>query len=256
VNHQRTEPQLTVDSPLTVDEVRLLWSFVHGDIMNSLTRRMLREHRGLCDRHSWGHAVVEIELWQARSGHSEGHQPFDVAVLYDDLLETMIGDLQAATAHPHRVRRTLTSQGHCLICHDLKGPELSGMAIGYANSNSIALAEEANRLVHTREWLSRTASEWRTFSCPECRSAEPTADVFSDDVEGLHCRQHLLEMEKIDPEDIRASLDFLKAAHADLRRLVRSMTEGGQASDLSAEASWISTIAWFHKSTFPLQIDN
>lgn len=254
MNDQVAEPQLTIDSPLTVDEVRLLWSFIHGDIMNSLARRMLQEHRGLCDRHTWGHAVVEIELWQARSGHSEGHQPFDVAVLYDDLLETMIGELHTATAHPHRARRTLTSQGHCLICQDLKGPELPGLSMGYANSNSIALAEEANLLVYTREWLSRTASKWRAVSCPECRSAGSVTGEVMDDAAGLRCRQHLLEREKFDQEDIRASLEFLITARADLQRLVLSMTEGGQAPDLAAEASWISTLAWFHRSTFPLQI--
>lgn len=50
------------EHPLAVEEVRLLWSFVHGDIMDGSTRSALRRSWGLCARHSWGHAIVEIEL--------------------------------------------------------------------------------------------------------------------------------------------------------------------------------------------------
>jgi hypothetical protein len=37
---------------LTVEEVRQLWSFVHGDIMEPGVRVQLRESLGLCPRHT------------------------------------------------------------------------------------------------------------------------------------------------------------------------------------------------------------
>ena len=47
---------------LTAEEVRPLWSFVHGDIMDPGIRVQLRRSLGLCPRHTWAYAVVEIEL--------------------------------------------------------------------------------------------------------------------------------------------------------------------------------------------------
>jgi hypothetical protein len=72
---------------LSVEEVRQLWSFIHGDIMDGSARRLLGVSLGLCPRHAWAYAVVEVELWQAGAGARGGHQPFDVTVLYDDLLD-------------------------------------------------------------------------------------------------------------------------------------------------------------------------
>lgn len=46
-------------------EVRQLWSFIDGDIMDGSMRRLLPASLGLCPRHTWAHAVVEVELWQA-----------------------------------------------------------------------------------------------------------------------------------------------------------------------------------------------
>lgn len=44
------------DSNLDSEEVRILWDFVHGDIMDSNTRRRLVEHWGMCERHAWAYA--------------------------------------------------------------------------------------------------------------------------------------------------------------------------------------------------------
>ena len=53
---------------LTTEEVRLLWSFVHGDIMSAPMRAWLRASLGFCPRHTWAYAVVEIELWESGIG--------------------------------------------------------------------------------------------------------------------------------------------------------------------------------------------
>ena len=37
---------------LSVEEVRQLWSFIHGDIMGGSMRRLLRASLGLCPRHT------------------------------------------------------------------------------------------------------------------------------------------------------------------------------------------------------------
>ncbi len=89
---------------LSTEEIRLLWSFIHGDIMDSQTRGRLRDYWGLCDRHTWGYAVTEIELWESGAGTRGGHQPFDVSILYADLLDTMIQRLHRTEQRTRKVR--------------------------------------------------------------------------------------------------------------------------------------------------------
>ncbi|QCB98989.1 hypothetical protein E5206_11600 [Arthrobacter sp. PAMC25564] len=44
--------------------------------MDGSMRRLLRASLGLCPRHTWAHAVVEIELWKAGAG-ARGAHPAD-----------------------------------------------------------------------------------------------------------------------------------------------------------------------------------
>lgn len=135
---------------LSVEEVRQLWSFIHGDIMDGNMRRLLRASLGLCPRHTWAYAVVEIELWQAGAGARGGHQPFDVTVLYEDLLDHVADGLDRKSSLLHRhPDEVLLPAGPCRICQDMASPDLPGLRMGYANSNTEALTVEANGLAHT-----------------------------------------------------------------------------------------------------------
>lgn len=69
------EQPTLVEAQLTPAEVVELWSFLHGDIMDDGIRQQLHRSLGLCPRHTWGYAVVEIELWQTGAGIRGGHQP-------------------------------------------------------------------------------------------------------------------------------------------------------------------------------------
>ncbi|TFB86861.1 hypothetical protein E3O44_06755 [Cryobacterium algoricola] len=232
------------DHNLSVEEVKLLWSFLHGDIMIGGIRQRLREHWGLCPRHSWGHAVVEIELWQAGAGLRAGHQPFEIGILYEDLLETMIRKL--SDSRPRSRMSVLTPRGICPICRDLRGPAIPGIGGGgYAGSDSAALTIEANEMIHMRQWVAETRTLWH--ACPSCASTR-------DDVDAVLCRRHILQRGSLTDEDARSLVVKLSDTRELLVPLVESMTQTGRPSTGLADASWIHALGWFHGWTFPLAL--
>ena len=122
---------------------------------------------GLCPRHSWAYAVVEVELWQAGAGVRGGHQPFDVTVLYEDLLGHVADGLDQRTYLLHRhPDDVLVPVGPCRICEDMASPDLPGLRMGYGNSNTEALTVEANGLAHTGAWCRETLPLWGTGYVP------------------------------------------------------------------------------------------
>lgn len=231
---------------LSVEEVKLLWSFLHGDIMIGGIRHRLREHWGLCARHAWGHAVVEIELWQAGAGLRAGHQPFDVAILYEDLLESMIEKL-AGTRSRARMKM-LAGQGACPVCKDLHMEGVPGLSGGYANSDSSALARETNEMVHVRAWVAETRPLWRV--CPACSAAARTDEAPDAPV----CRLHLLQRGSLDDEETRRLLSDLTHERSLLLTLIDSMTQAGRPSTPEADASWIQVMGWFNGWAFPMSL--
>lgn len=246
---RRTDPLLPgLEHELTVPEVRLLWSFVHGDIMSEEVRRALRRSWGPCDRHAWGHAVVEIELWQAGAGRRAGHQPFDVSILYADLCAAMASALRSARTAHARVR-VLLGDGTCPICRDLAGPDLPGLAIGYAGSDSGRLTSEANVMRFTANWLKETAPEWLRRACPDC-----AVEAGRDPAPGQQCRRHLAgagSRDADEPAEISGRLDGLASL---LERLVQSMTDRGEPSTPEADAAWVEALGWFHGWRLPFAL--
>lgn len=226
---------------LTEQEVGALWAFLHGDIMIGGIRQRIREHWGLCSRHAWGHAVVEIELWEQGAGARQGHQPFDVGVLYMDLLEAMSHQLHHSR---HSPRRALERQGSCYVCQQLDmSADEAKRQIGYAGFNSVGLTEETNRFAYTSSWLTETAERWQPQLCPQCLPGS----------HGLLCRQHLLDS---NPDDGAAAptADYLDDVRGRLSVLINSMTELGDPSTPQADASWIQALGWFHTWSFPLDL--
>ena len=230
--------------PLSVAEVGDLWSFVHGDIMVGGIRQQLRESLGLCPRHTWGYAAVEIELWQYGAGSRHGHQPFDVGVLYGDLLSDVASALEHAAGHPRRVRHALTPRGLCRVCRDAAA-ENRPPGLGYAGSDSEALTREANTLRYTVQWCRETSPMWMDRVCPTCSgtNADPSS----------LCRRHLLAAEP-DAETTASVARRLRGLQAHLRRLVDSMTQDGEPATGEDDASWIETLGWFAGWEVPLQL--
>jgi len=255
--HNTADRQLPSDHPsyvppiteqgLTAAEVAELWSFVHGDIMSTGIRAQLRESFGLCPRHTWGYAAVEIELWQQGAGSRGGHQPFDVGVLYADLLTDVTQALEHHVGHStRRIRGALTPRDTCRICRNLQSEHNPILNVGYAGSNSERLAAEANRFLYTTEWCTQTLPMWTDRICPDC-SHESTEKVFL-------CRQHLVGRESIDQDTVEALITRLRTLESHVRHLVSSMTQKGEPATAEDDASWIETLGWFAGWSVPLAL--
>jgi hypothetical protein len=235
---------------LSVEEVRLLWSFVHGDIMDAGMRRLLRSSLGLCPRHTWAYAVVEVELWQVGAGSRGGHQPFDVTILYEDLLEHVADGLDRKRSllrpHPDDV---LVPVGPCRICLDTGLPHVPGLRMGYANSNTEALTAEANTLIHTTTWCLETVGLWRDRVCPDC---DPGVHGAGDP--SLRCRFHLSQHRPL-PEDLRQRVaSRLREIRARMRHLTNSMTDYGASVGAAEDTSWIEAMGFFAGWGLPLYL--
>lgn len=250
-----TAPKTLLPQPgheLEADEVRELWSFVHGDIMIGGLRQQLRSHLGLCDRHTWGHAVVEIELWQYGPGSTGGHQPFDVAVLYADLL----GEVSARLARYRPTRRhpaqdVLGRHGTCRICAEIAGG--TSNIIGYAAQDTAPLVAEANSMTYTRNWILGSASLWRPRACPACQHAGSHRDEVDAETAPL-CRGHLLERHDLDVSTAQAHAGHLTQLRGRLGRHLSSMTDSGAVSSDDDRAAWIETLGWFAGWALPLTL--
>ncbi|MDP9989532.1 hypothetical protein J2S98_004722 [Arthrobacter oryzae] len=236
---------------LSAEEVRQLWSFIHGDIMDGSMRRLLRASLGLCPRHTWAYAVVEIELWQAGAGVRGGHQPFDVTVLYEDLLEHVAAGLGRKGSLLHRhPDEVLLPVGPCRICEDMASPSLPGLRMGYANSNTEALTVEANGLAHTTAWCRETFPLWRDRVCPACDPE--TSKGAGDPV--LLCRFHLTARRPL-PEQLRhAVASRLREIRGRMRHLTDSMTDYGAPVGGEENASWIEAVGFFAGWGLPLYL--
>ncbi|MDR0360227.1 MAG: hypothetical protein LBJ87_12305, partial [bacterium] len=87
-----------VDLTVSTAETKQLWWFLDGAIMNVGTRHHLWASWGLCPRHSWIHAVMEIE--------NRGGRPFSTSILLEDLLERAIRSLRRTARLPWKVARS------------------------------------------------------------------------------------------------------------------------------------------------------
>ncbi|QNE36815.1 hypothetical protein [Leifsonia shinshuensis] len=237
------------DANLLPEEVRILWDFVHGDIMDGTTRRRLLANRGMCTRHAWAYATVEIELWHDGAGARGGHQPFDVSVLYTALLEDVRWALHGP---PKAMRRHLASGGVCVVCADLKGPALTGIIVTHAGMDLAELTVEANRMAYIAEWFTETAPLWSRVVCAQCAGdhgeAAPEASI--------RCRRHLLDGAPPEPTEFAVLASYLGRLQQELSLLTASMTQSGTPATSAVDASWVETLGWFHGWAFPLTLSS
>lgn len=237
---------------LEQDEVEELWSFVHGDIMMGGLRQQLRSHLGLCDRHAWGHAVVEIELWEFGPGKSGGHQPFDVAVLHEDLLGRVSQSL--ATYRPsrrHPPEDVLGRHGTCRICAEIAGDTAN--VIGYAAQDAAPLVLEANRMTHTHAWVTSSTHLWLPRVCPACLPPGSSPEAPDAGASSL-CRWHLLGRHDLDAATSQTYASHLTQLRDRLTRHLTSMTDSGSASTPEDRVAWIEALGWFAGWSLPLTL--
>lgn len=238
----------TVPARLTEPEVEELWHFVHGDIMQGGIRAHLRRSMGLCPRHTWAYAQVEIELWQQGAGSRGGHQPFDVCVLYDDLLGEAVRRLTTVHLPWHRSPAwALRAMGPCWVCSSLQHDDLHAVpgGRGFAGSNTAALTAEANLGRHTLAWLDRTHGQWAGRVCPLCAQQLEYAIPTAGHGPGIACRPHLELVDSFDASARDSLVDELLRLQQGVQRLAGSITARGPSSTRQADASWVETLAWF-----------
>lgn len=242
--------------PLTPSEVGELWEFVHGDIMVGGIRELLRASLGLCPRHTWGYGVVEVELWIYGTGPRGGHQPFDVCVLYTNLLVHVVDLLRRRRSDRVPLTRTLRRRGTCWIC-DQVGAVAEGRPVrrSFAGADATSLAIEASELVFTKEWLQETREVWLPRSCPDCRAA--TLDAGDREnlpaESGIRCLTHLTQF-AADAQPVTRLTDYLDDLSRRLHVLGESMRQGAEPPTVEQDASWIETLGWFAGWDLPLQL--
>lgn len=252
------QPSL-VEAELTPAEVVELWSFVHGDIMEGGIRQLLRAALGLCPRHTWGYAATEIELWQTGAGARGGHQPFDVSVLYEDLLDHVAARLRRPAGLFHRdLRHILVPRTECRICNTLRPAGIideRAAPVGYAGATAADLARETNQLTYTTQWCRETQPQWQSTVCPHCATTlNATPQQVPTGGNGtVLCRLHLLDL-PLTPQGADGVAAHLNAIAGRLRRLGTSMTKDGPAATADDDASWVQALGWFAGWRVPLTL--
>jgi hypothetical protein len=149
--------------------------------------------------------------------------------------------------HPEEV---LLPVGPCRICADMASPDLPGLRMGYANSNTEALTVEANALVHTTTWCLETVGLWRDRVCPGCDPGTPegTGDP------ALLCRFHLAARRSL-PEQLRHAVAArLREIRGRMRHLTESMTDYGAPVGAAENTSWIEALGFFVGWGLPLYL--
>lgn len=243
-------------TPLTPAEVGELWDFVHGDIMIGGIRELMRASLGLCPRHTWGYGVVEVELWIYGTGPRGGHQPFDVCVLYTDLLAHVVKLLRRHHSGRTPLTKTLRRRGTCRICDQL-GTAMEGKPArpSFAGADAESLATEARLLAYTKDWLGETEQIWLPRTCPDCRAVARAADQVEEPVggAGIRCLTHLTQLAEAD-ESVTKLIDYLDDLMGRLDVLGNSMRQGAELPTTEQNAAWIEALGWFAGWDLPLQL--
>lgn len=207
---------------LSLAEVKQLWWFLDGGIMEVDTRHHLWRSWGFCPRHTWSYALVECQI---RAGLAF----FGTAILYEDLTRRAARSLRHARLLPRwLIRRRLRARDSCFTCDFCK--------FARDDPDYVPAQERINRLDRFRERLIENRDLWEDRSCPFCFGGH-----------GLVCRQHILLGADV-PDGISSALSSLADR---LHAFGWSMTWGARPATRSEEASWVEVLGWFAGWDFP-----
>jgi hypothetical protein len=197
-------------------EIKQLWWFRDGSIMSVEIRERLWQGRGLCYRHAWGYALLEIEMMSARA--------FSTAILYADFTDRAAKLLAAKRSFGRRPK--LRASGPCLTCDHLQATAHQSLTGAEWPRGS----EVVNRGQNTRLLVGWCEPTWRAASCPDCLGGS-----------GPTCRPHLIA----GATPSAGISESLAAMAGRLEPLVRSMTVDRTDIGDSERSSWIEAIGWF-----------
>ena len=135
--------------------------------MSSHTRDRLKKAWGLCDRHAWGHILMDASF---RRGWMHGP-----AILYLDLMEQTWAafNYRKPLYHP---RSAIRNKGPCLMCEEGFGPD----TIGKAKEDVIQRGRDLSEL---QKFARDTKPYWERTVCGRCAGNESAQ----------RCRAHLIE---------------------------------------------------------------
>lgn len=171
-----------------------------------------------------GIRAAEIELLQTGAGIRGGHQPFDVSVLDEDLLDQVAAQLdRPAGLFHHDLRHGLTPKRKC---SHLQRAQLRRLKPGLRAHRLRRLHRRRPRrgnqpAGHTTAWCRETFPRWHDKVCPRCVAA------FEGAADGQAAR---------------------------LRRLASSMTKDGLPATPNDDASWVEALGWFAGWQVPLAL--
>jgi hypothetical protein len=207
------------DGPAEWREVKQLWWFCDGAIMDAGTRDHLWRARGLCARHSWLYFCAECEL---------KYHPLGVAVLYEDLLGRALHELTHQHVQPLRMR-ALRPRATCYTCDYLATK-------GTGPVSFVRETEQVNAAARTRAWLDGSRPVWRERICPECSDRATGGQA-------VLCRAHLIE--RGGRSDVAGEVHYLRQLRPRLRSCVLSMTFHGPPRTPDSDGALVEALGWF-----------
>ena len=262
--------------PASLTEVRATWALIDGDVMQPMIRRRLRRSLGFCPRHTWLHALVEVESSRASVNPAADHQPFDSCVLYAELLgEAAVRLRTRATLRRYRrwtTRSPFAAEGRCPLCEPsgtgIHVPSSTGSVTGSAEPEAASLPVLVNTPLEAARWCRDTLGAWESRACPRClqetggaSSAEPaeaavvgqsSGSLRDDGARAGLCRPHLLAGSPPSPDDLRRQAAYLGTLRGSVLGLLEWMTFREGPATTRRRAAWIETLGWFAGWRVPL----
>jgi hypothetical protein len=225
----RTSPASVepADLDLTLAEVKHLWSFLDGSIMNVDTRHHLWRSWGFCPRHTWCSAVADCAYRLC---------PRSTVVLYEDLTQRAAATLGRPAIRTATRLNRIRPRDTCFTCD----------YVAYASGDPTysRRQQRVNRRQKFNELLLEAEPVWWARSCPICLGGD-----------GPICRLHLLDAGAHTPASVAEALDDAARQLDDIaRRLAvfgKSMTWHGPVADARQRASWIEALGWFAGWQYP-----
>jgi hypothetical protein len=211
---------------LTLPETKQLAWFLDGSIMDVGVRHHLWRSWGFCERHTWAHAIAEIELRYTALG---------TAILYDDLL----GRARRALARrwePATLRcRALRARDSCYTCD----------YVAHAGETPTGDLQHQQRQVNERsrftDQLLREWPVWAPRACPHCAPG----------AQGIPCRRHLAaEPARLDHEVVGGLTELGDR----LSVYLRSLTWRGPEAQATHRSAFVEVLGWFAGWQIPLAL--
>ncbi len=214
------DPHVTLN--LTTAEVKHLWAFQDGSIMNPDVRHQLWNSWGFCSRHAWAAAVTEPALRRDLHG---------TVILYEDLTGRAVAAVRRPAVRDSTIARRLRARANCFTCDFVRIP-----TDRRPEPRLVAARDQVNRRERFTELLMRDESIWSPRTCPACFGGG-----------GLTCRPHIIAGAPT-PKGLAEGLADLRAR---LRTLSSSMGWRGPTPNGEERSAWVEALGWFAGWHYP-----